>query len=152
MIGINRAPSMISRVRYSGWMNPLWIMKNRLLAASLFSAIAVAAPAQACKCAGADHYDLVFVGEALSVDRSEVNGTVDSFSTTTRFKMLEVLQGKFGGSSVLVYSPSPMLCGVIFEPGVKYVVYAVLDANQRLETKYCYGRTETPPAGPQSDN
>lgn len=119
--------------------SPLWA----------FALLSVAAEASACKCADPGSYDLVFRGEVLSTFTESHHQRERFGSTDTHFRVIETLDGE-SRRRVHVHSEAPGFCGVSFEQGKTYVVYAKRygDIEGLFETKYCYGRARTPPAGP----
>lgn len=106
--------------------------------------VAWAAPAAACKCTDPGQYDLVFRGEALSTFTESHYQRERFGSTNTQFRVIEIISGE-PLERVNVHSGAPGFCGLSFEQGKTYVVYAKRygDVRGLFETKYCYGRATT---------
>ncbi|TXH70542.1 MAG: hypothetical protein E6Q88_08375 [Lysobacteraceae bacterium] len=100
--------------------------------------------AAACKCDDPGDYDLVFRGEAVSTFTESHYQRERFGSTNTQFRVIEILSGDTY-ERVDVHSDAPGRCGLSFEQGGIYVVYAKRYGNARglFETKDCYGRTKT---------
>lgn len=90
----------------------------------------------ACKCFDPGKYDVVFEGTVLKINIDQESLKTDHYFEVY-FKVEKALKGT-SQSSVTVYTGTPLLCGVSYEIGKKYTVYAIRDAF--LKTMYCYGR------------
>jgi hypothetical protein len=119
-------------------------LRAALVAAALVSAHSVAL---ACSCTIPDPdpsgYAAVFVGEARGGGALGCGG-VDG-SVTTRFEVTEAFAGVEAGDVVEVeHAVDSAACGVTFEPGETYLVYAY-EGDEDLSTGLCA------PGGPVAD-
>jgi hypothetical protein len=90
----------------------------------------------ACKCLGEPEYDAVFEGR---VDNIKTN--IKDHYNEVRLSVTRVTKGAIA-QEITIFTPMPVvLCGVPFEVGKSYVVYANF-LRGRFETMYCYGTKE----------
>jgi len=92
--------------------------------------------AYACKCSGLGNYDVVFEGTVLKIEMDREAMRTERYYAVY-FEIEKTLKG-ITQSKVTIYTGSVLLCGMNYEIGKKYTVYAIND--EYLKTKYCYGR------------
>jgi hypothetical protein len=122
-------------------------MRNTLLAIFFLLTAASNNYAFACKCSDPGSYDIVFRGKVIYTMPESHFEKEKLGSSSTTFQVLDAIQGPKLGR-VMIHSPSLTLCGVLYEEGKVYVVYAKSygSSSGLFETKYCYGRVANPPA------
>jgi hypothetical protein len=109
------------------------------MAVGLAVAVAPAQPAWACKCAQRTEpqltqaADVVFMGRVRSVRQADPSSTVRAVLSVAR-----VRKGDVPAQAVVTTSASSASCGVYFERGARYLVYAHRD-GRRLTTNLCAG-------------
>lgn len=112
-------------------------------ASALFLALAVlmlnAAPAIACSCVSyanarehVSRTDVIFIGV---VERSH---RVGEFRLRTTFRVSEVLKGQVGSEAIVHHGDDTCcICGIVYEPGARVMVFAHQGDDGRLNTSSC---------------
>jgi hypothetical protein len=114
---------------------PLHTMTRHLISIALL-VFFYPSVAQACKCAGLLHYDVIFEGTAESIIIREQDVATDRYREI-HFVVNKTLKGELSSRATVFTGPLD-LCGIPYEQGKRYTVYATNKGY--LETEYCYGR------------
>jgi hypothetical protein len=122
--------------------------RGAVAAIALAMLLGPVSPARACSCAAtseralAAHADVIFVGTVTDVDEpgpvDAVLGSGDTVVATLRIH--NVRKGRLRGRRARVRTPrSSASCGIEFEVGGRYRVYADRDRRRGLRTYLCGG-------------
>jgi hypothetical protein len=109
-----------------------------LLAAAPDEAIACSCEGPTEPCEAAWWADVVFVGAAVQFEDVQRESRGNRY--TRRVATFEVARGFVNASArriAVETVPNPDSCGIVYEPGRQYLVYARKDENGRLFTRMC---------------
>ena len=116
-----------------------WRGRRWAIALGVLVAVVPAQPAWACKCAQRPEAQLFKAADVVFTGRVRtVHGTDPSSEVRALLRVDKVRKGRVAGLAVVSTSGSSASCGVYFERGDRYLVYAHRE-GRRLTTNLCAG-------------
>ena len=123
------------------------MMRKHLLPVLVMTGLILPGPALACSCmrfdSARDHVDrTAVIFEGVAVETRKVADSPDSsmsqYARRTSFRVTRRWKGKVGETVAIDHSEAVCcICGVAFEPGKSYRIFAIRGNKGRLHTSTC---------------